>query len=263
MRVVRAFGREKYELDKFRAKNDHFRDSWIKLADLMSFFWNFGDLFSALQVMAVVLCGTVFCVRGELTPGNLIAFISYNSMLIWPVRHLGRTISEMSKASVSINRIRYILLMEPEKDPESPEMPDMRADIVFDHVGFSYADGVKTLNDVSFSIGSGQTVGILGSTGSGKSTLNTCSRVCMTPTKAASQSAVCHWKTSHGSMCAATSALCCRSPICSRGRWEKISASPVRICRRRPLPKRSQPQASTKRYKSSRTDWIPSSASAA
>ena len=121
--------------------------------------------------MFVVVFGTVFCVKGSLTAGELIAFISYNSMLIWPVRQLGRTITEMSKAGVSIERIRDILIMEPEDTPEKPEYPDMRADIEFRNVGFFYIDGTKTLDSVSFRVPAGKTVGILGGTGSGKSTL--------------------------------------------------------------------------------------------
>ncbi len=171
VRVVRAFGRERYEYDRFSSQNKTFRNDWMKLANLMSMFWNFGDLFSSLQIMTVIIFGTVFCVRSTLTAGELIAFISYNSMLIWPVRQLGRTLSEMSKAGVAISRIRDILKKEPESFPVSPEYPDMNSDIVFDSVGFSYIDGTKTLDNISFKIEKGKTIGILGGTGSGKSTL--------------------------------------------------------------------------------------------
>lgn len=105
-----------------------------------------------------------------MTAGEFIAFISYNSMLIWPVRSLGRMISEMSKAGVSIERIRYIMNSQTERDKEDALTPELRGDIVFEHVTFGYGK-LPVLKDVSFRIPQGTTLGILGSTGSGKSTL--------------------------------------------------------------------------------------------
>ena len=142
----------------------------MKLCKLLALFWGAGDLFSGLQLMTVVIFGTVLCVRGQMTAGAFIAFISYNSMLTWPVRQLGRMVSEMSKAGVSIDRLCYIMNSEEEKDKADAVTPDMRGDIVFDHVSFGYGD-VPILKDVSFTIPKGTTFGILGGTGSGKSTL--------------------------------------------------------------------------------------------
>lgn len=170
VRVVRAFGREKYEKDRFEKQNNIYTDEWMKLCRLLSLFWGTGDLMSGLQIMAIVVLGSVFCVQGDMTAGEFIAFVSYNTMLIWPVRSLGRTISEMSKAGVSVERIRYIMNSEAEKDKPDALTPDMSGDIVFDHVSFGYGE-VPVLSDVSFTIKKGTTFGILGSTGSGKSTL--------------------------------------------------------------------------------------------
>ena len=170
VRVVRAFGREKFEKDRFERQNNIYTDTWMHLCKFLALFWGAGDLFSGLQVMLIVILGAVFCVNGEMTAGEFIAFISYNSMLIWPVRHLGRMISEMSKAGVSIERIRYIMNSEAEKDKEDAVTPDMKGDIVFEHVSFGYAEA-PILQDISFTIPQGSTFGILGSTGSGKSTL--------------------------------------------------------------------------------------------
>lgn len=105
-----------------------------------------------------------------MTAGEFIAFISYNTMLIWPVRSLGRTISEMSKASVSVDRLCYIMNSDIETDKEDALTPDMNGTIAFEHVTFGYGD-TPVLKDVSFSIPQGTTFGILGGTGSGKSTL--------------------------------------------------------------------------------------------
>ena len=170
VRVVRAFGREKYEKDRFEKQNQIYTNAWMHLCKYLALFWGACDLFSGLQLMLMVILGAVFSVNGDMTAGEFIAFISYNAMLTHPVRALGRMISEMSKAGVSIERIRYIMNSEAEKDKENAVRPDMRGDIVFDHVSFGYTDDL-VLKDVSFTIPKGTTFGILGSTGSGKSTL--------------------------------------------------------------------------------------------
>ncbi len=172
VRVVRAFGRESYEKERFEAQNKNYTAMWIRLMRLLSAFWSSSDLISGLQVMTVTAAGAVLCVRGQLSAGQYIAFIYYNSMLTWPVRSLGRVVADLSKAGISIDRIRYIMNAETETDSKSAAKPPMNRDIVFSHVTFRYGpDRRKVLDDVSFTVKAGSTVGILGGTGSGKSTL--------------------------------------------------------------------------------------------
>ena len=171
VRVVRAFGQEKAEMDKFTKQNDYYTSLWVKMAKIMSRFWSVSDIFSGIQVMLVVIFGAAFCIHGSLTEGEYIAFISYNSMLVWPIRQLGRMISEMSKAGVSIDRVFYIMNSPVEcDDPEATDAP-MDGDICFEHVNFAYENSPELLHDIHFTMKAGTTLGILGGTGSGKSTL--------------------------------------------------------------------------------------------
>lgn len=172
VRVVRAFGREKYEKDRFVKQNAEYTQMWINLMRTLAAFWSSNDLISGLQVMLITVIGAVFCVRDTITLGEYMAFVSYNAMLVWPVRALGRIISEMSKAAVSIERIAYIMNSETEKDKPDAKEPSLHQDITFDHVSYAYENGGgDVLKEVSFTIKAGTTFGILGSTGSGKSTL--------------------------------------------------------------------------------------------
>lgn len=170
VRVVRAFGREAYELEKFNVKNDRFSELWIRLGELMSLFWASGTLLGGLQIMTVLLVGVNEAVSGHITEGTFLAFLTYNASMIWPVRGLGRVISEMSKAGVSIERVSEILDAPEEETPQEPRYPDWQGDIVFDHVTFGYEEA-PVLRDVSFTIPAGKTFAILGGTGSGKSTI--------------------------------------------------------------------------------------------
>ena len=196
VRVVRAFGREQYERERFEKQNEYYTGFWIRLMRILSLNWVTGDVMTGLQYLLVNVMGAVFCVNGRITAGQFIAFVSYNSLLIWPVRSLGRVISEMSKAGISLDRLRYIMNAKEEREPEGALTPPMDRDIRFEHVYFSYdavqkcpkdgaddaASGISeseafritesgALTDVSFVIPAGSTVGILGGTGSGKSTL--------------------------------------------------------------------------------------------
>lgn len=171
VRVVRAFGRQSYEIERFDDKNIGFSKLWIKLGHVLSCYWGIGDLFSGLQVMSIVVFGCFETVAGVLTLGELLAFIFYNSMLVWPVRSLGRIISEMGKAGVSINRIGEILEAKEEQNKENATTPNMYGDIEFNNVKFDYYKNKQVLKDVSFKIKQGTTFGILGGTGSGKSTI--------------------------------------------------------------------------------------------
>ena len=170
VRVVRAFGRESFELGKFNEKNDRFSELWIKLGRVLAVYWASGTLLTCLQVMVILILGVVEAVRGELTLGGFLAFVSYNSTLAWPVRSLGRVLADMSKAGVSMDRVAYILRAEEERELPGAAVAPMDGDIVFSHVSFGY-EGQEVLRDVSFTVPAGSTFAILGGTGSGKSTL--------------------------------------------------------------------------------------------
>ena len=171
VRVVRAFGRERYERERFEEQNQEVTTLWEKLSWVMSRFWSVADILSGTQILLLVVFGAIFCVEGDLSSGEYLAFISYNSMLVWPIRQLGRMISELSKADVAIDRIMYITEAEEEQDAPDAMEADLRGDIIFDHVTFGYEEGKEILKDISFTMKAGTTLGILGGTGSGKSTL--------------------------------------------------------------------------------------------
>ena len=171
VRVVRAFGRERYERDRFDQQNEFYTGLWVKMGRIMSRYWSTADILSGLQVMLVVVFGVIFCLRDRMTSGEYIAFLSYNGMLVWPIRMLGRMISEMSKAGVSMERVGQIMDAEEERDDPEGAAPPLNRDICFDHVSFAYEGTAEMLHDISLTIPAGSTLGILGGTGSGKSTL--------------------------------------------------------------------------------------------
>lgn len=171
VRVVRAFGREQYEMERFRKKNDAFAKLWIRLGTLSGLYWGMGDLITGLQVITVIAAGALEAVNGNISVGEFIAFASYNTALVWPVRGLGRILSDMSKAGVSFERVDYIIKAEEEAYDRKEEAPLSDFDISFSHVSFAYEEGQKVLSDVSFHIPQGKIFGILGGTGSGKSTV--------------------------------------------------------------------------------------------
>ena len=171
VRVVRAFGRELFEKERFEKQNHDYWKMWIRMDWILAWFWAIGTLLLSLQTMIVVVLGAVFAVRGEMLAGEYIAFFSYNIMLTWPIRLLGRLISGLSRSEIATDRIRYIMNSEPEKDEGKKLRPAMTGDIVFNHVSFAYDESKEIVKDVSFRIKGGTTVGILGGTGSGKSTL--------------------------------------------------------------------------------------------
>ena len=171
VRVVRAFGRERREMDRFTEQNESYTNLWIKLARVMARYWCSADVLGSLQVMLVVIFGAVRCIGGQMLAGEYVAFITYNAMLIWPIRMLGRMIAEMSKAGVSLDRIAYIMSAEEEKPSEKGLTPPLNRTIEFDNVSFAYEDSPEMLHNISFRLPAGKTLGILGGTGSGKSTL--------------------------------------------------------------------------------------------
>ena len=171
VRVVRAFGREEYERERFEKQNEDYTSLWVRLCRTLSDFWAVGDATACIQTMLVVVLGSLLCVRGEMTEGEFVSFAIYNTMSISPVRRLGRVISEMSKMGVSVSRISEVLDAPCEQDKPDAEPAPMDGDIVFDHVTFRYETGPDVLSDVSFTIPAGTSFGVLGGTGSGKSSL--------------------------------------------------------------------------------------------
>lgn len=171
VRVVRAFAAQRQEEAKFDAASARFRDLSQKLTYIMSYYWSLSDLMIYAQVILTVCLGTKFALSGTLTIGTVITFSSYVTVLLWPVRQMGRILADLGKTSVALNRIRDILSTPIEEDLPQESTPNISGNIVFDHVNFSYQDGKPVLQDISFSVSAGQTVAILGATGSGKTTL--------------------------------------------------------------------------------------------
>ncbi len=171
VRVVRAFGRERYEVEKYKQVNDDMFRKWRRVNDLLAVYWSGSDFLSMTQTGITLLFGVLMAARGELLVGDMTVFVSYISMLLWPIRQLGRILSDMGKSMVAFDRIDEILSQKSEEDGADAVDAPIDRDIEFRHVGFEYEEKNPVLKDVSFTVKAGQTVAILGATGSGKSTL--------------------------------------------------------------------------------------------
>ena len=172
MRVVRAFARQKSELDKFTRLNGRYHDIYMRLSYLMAAFWGTSDFMSYTQITLVVITGVLMAAKGTITLGTMLLFSTYASMFTFPVRQLGRILADLIKANVALQRLDEILTAPQEQEPGKALSPALKGDVTFEHVGFAYPDsGQPVLHDISFTAKAGQTIGILGSTGSGKSTL--------------------------------------------------------------------------------------------
>ena len=172
VRVVRAFGQQEREVEKFDRVNNDLRKKNLRLNELLAIYWGGGDAISMTQTLLTLVVCIIYACNGWITVGTLIVFTSTLGMLLFPIRQLGRTLSDAGKAMVSMKRVQAILHEEAEPDEPNALKPDLHGNIVFDHVSFAYPDdNVPVLRDVSFTIPAGKTAAVLGGTGSGKSTM--------------------------------------------------------------------------------------------
>lgn len=170
VRVVKAFHQERFEIERFDAKNRKFTDYTFEMIRLLGVYWSLSDLVCLTQILAVLLLGVYFSLNGDLTLGNFVVFVSYEGMILWPVRNLGRILADVGKVSVSVSRLKEIL-DEKAEDMESGLSMEIKGDVSFKDVHFSYDEFTPVLKGVSFDVKAGETVAIMGPTGSGKSSL--------------------------------------------------------------------------------------------
>ena len=171
MRVVRAFGQQNAEIHRFSEKNRDYQQKNLKLNKLLGFYWGISDSVGYLQIAISLIAGVLAVLRGNFTLGNVTLFATYTAMLTWPVRQLGRILADMGKAAVSFGRLDEILSAPVEKEPGKALPISPKGEIVFQHVCFGYDRVDDVLSDISFRVQEGQTIGIMGSTGSGKTSL--------------------------------------------------------------------------------------------
>lgn len=171
IRIVQAFGTQKHELDKFTKANTGFFDAAMKAVPIDSMYWTGGDFFSAVQGIIILITCVLETYHGRLSVGDLIVLTTYSGMLLGPTRQLGRILSDAGRSLVALGRIYDIFDTPIEKEHQNALRPPINKDIEFHNVSLSYDQKRKVLDGVSFSVKSGETFGILGNTGSGKSSL--------------------------------------------------------------------------------------------
>ena len=172
IRVVRAFARQDYEKEKFNQKNMQYRDRNYALIRLLASYFAISDFFCLTQLGVVLILGAMWTVAGQLSLGTLVVFLTYEGMLLWPVRHMGQILTDLGKTMVSLGRVQEILTESAEEVGKTAgTMKSIKGNIVFDGVSFAYVPGIPVLQDISFQVEAGQTVALVGPTGAGKSTL--------------------------------------------------------------------------------------------
>lgn len=173
VRVVKAFARQDYEQDKFERENHSLFVRGRDLLKLHAYYWPVTDIVANLQIIAGFGVGALMVINGTITVGTYLAYAGMIMWIIHPMRGLGRLIVQASTGLVSYQRILNILGEPQESLTEGSVEPqgDVRGELIFDHAGFEYEEGQEVLHDISFRAKPGQVIALLGSTGSGKTTL--------------------------------------------------------------------------------------------
>lgn len=171
VRVVKACANQKYEIEKFDEKNKDYRDKTYKLIQDLALYWGASDFICFIQIGLTIVFGSIWAVAGEISLGTVMAFSTYVNMLLWPIRQMGRTLTDMGKAIVSIGRIEEIFNENIEILNGNNEKPEIKGNIEFKNVYFEYEKNTPVIDNISFSVKAGSTVAIIGPTGSGKSSL--------------------------------------------------------------------------------------------
>lgn len=172
VRTVKAFAREKYEIRKFRAHNQKYYRLNMEQAGLIARYQPNISFLSKVLLMAVIVAGGIMVIDGRISIGQLGAFSEYANNIVWPMEMVGWLSNDFAAAIASNGKIQKIFREKPEiASPEGAEpMERMRGEICFDHVDFAI-NGREILKDVSFTVPAGSTLGIMGMTGAGKSSV--------------------------------------------------------------------------------------------
>jgi len=172
VRVVKAFARQEYEKDKFERDNKEKYVRGKKLMLLHSLFWPISDTICGAQMMLGYVMGAIMAIRGEITPGTFLAYMGLIVWIIFPMRNLGRLIVQLSTGQVSFGRVSEIIKQNREPlDLGRSEDHPVRGNIRFENVAFGYEKDCPVLSEINFEVKPGQVVALLGSTGSGKTSL--------------------------------------------------------------------------------------------
>ncbi len=174
VRTVKAFSREKYELDKFRRHNGKYYDLSMNLSKVLVRYEPLFDLITRLLPIGAILFGGRMVITNEISLGTLAAFVVYCDYLVWPMETIGWVSNEIASAFASYKKLKKVAAEVPMiKTPENPTvLDDVKGSVEFDNVSFTI-DKKEILKNISFKLPAGKTLGIMGATGSGKTSILT------------------------------------------------------------------------------------------
>jgi len=173
VRVVKAFARQQYEMDKFEVENKEKLRRGIKLLMMHASYWPTTDVVAGLQMLGGFTTGALMAINGTITIGDYLAYAGMLIWIIWPMRNLGRLIVQGSQALVSYSRVAEIIKQQREPLTEGTFVPhgELNGEVIFENVHFAYDENTPVLHNILFQAKPGQVIALMGPTGSGKTSL--------------------------------------------------------------------------------------------